>query len=106
MFILKGHGLGHLKGFDFFFHRPSCHDCHVITPSSLCDGWLHEWTSVAQLLQSRRPTALISSVPVNPCSAHQNVANPRYSATSFSLSKTFIKLSSILSHGGPMMCSK
>src|SRR6218665_614619 len=66
MFILKGYGLGHLKGFDFFFHRPSCHDCHVITPSSLCDGWLHEWTSVAQLLRSRRPTALISSVPVSP----------------------------------------
>jgi len=36
--------------------------CHIA--SSLRDGWLQEWTSAAQLLQSR--TAFIRSVPVSP----------------------------------------
>ena len=38
--------------------------CHAITLTSPCDGWLQEWTSVAQLLRSR--TAPICSVPVSP----------------------------------------
>jgi len=80
--------------------------CHVTSPSSLSDSWLHEWTSAAQFLGSR--TVFIRSVPVSPVHIRilsiqdiLGLPRPRFPSTG-----PVIKFSSILPNGCLIMCAK